>query len=128
MWDDPLKPGRNGLQGLGQRIEMHSPLSLVILMLGFNDFQASHPGNDAGSAAKGIAVLVNEIRGAPNRARDACPARSGRQRKPWLSLLRRRQRHNGKPDRRHSSRRGSASIVGRGISPSSRANFIRRIE
>jgi lysophospholipase L1-like esterase len=65
MWDDPIKPGRNGLQGLAQRIEMHSPLSLVILMLGTNDFQASHPGNDAGSAAQGIAALVHEIRAAP---------------------------------------------------------------
>lgn len=65
MWDDPLKPGRNGLQGLAQRIEMHSPLALVILMLGTNDFQASHPANDAQSSAKGIAALVNEIRAAP---------------------------------------------------------------
>jgi lysophospholipase L1-like esterase len=33
VWEDPFKPGRNGLDGLAQRIEMHSPLSLVILML-----------------------------------------------------------------------------------------------
>lgn len=33
VWDDPFKPGRNGRDGLGQAIEMHSPLSLVILML-----------------------------------------------------------------------------------------------
>lgn len=51
--------------GLAQRIEMHSPLSLVILMLGTNDFQFSHPYNDAWSAAQGIATLVNEIRRAP---------------------------------------------------------------
>jgi lysophospholipase L1-like esterase len=30
VWDDPFKPGRNGLAGLAQRIETHSPLSLVI--------------------------------------------------------------------------------------------------
>jgi hypothetical protein len=30
VWDDPFKPGRNGLAGLAQRIEMHSPLALVI--------------------------------------------------------------------------------------------------
>ena len=65
VWDDPLKPGRNGVQGLAQRIEIHSPLSLVILMLGTNDFQISHPDNNARSAAQGIAALVNEIRGAP---------------------------------------------------------------
>jgi lysophospholipase L1-like esterase len=34
VWEDPFKPGRNGLLGLAQRIEIHSPLSLVILMLG----------------------------------------------------------------------------------------------
>lgn len=65
VWDDPFKPGRNGLQGLAQRIEIHSPLSLVILMLGTNDFQFCHPYNDAWSAAQGIAALVSEIRKAP---------------------------------------------------------------
>ena len=33
-FEDPSKPGRNGRVGLEQRIEIHSPLSLVILMLG----------------------------------------------------------------------------------------------
>jgi lysophospholipase L1-like esterase len=65
VWEDPFKPGRNGLQGLAQRIEIHSPLSLVILMLGTNDFQFSHPHNNAWAAAQGIAALVNEIRSAP---------------------------------------------------------------
>jgi lysophospholipase L1-like esterase len=65
VWEDPFKPGRNGRRGLAQRIEIHSPLSLVILMLGTNDFQFSHPCNDAWSAAQGIAALVNEIRQAP---------------------------------------------------------------
>ena len=65
VWEDPFKPGRNGLQVLAQRIEMHSPLALVILMLGTNDFQFSHPYNNAWSAAQGVAVLVNEIRKAP---------------------------------------------------------------
>jgi lysophospholipase L1-like esterase len=65
VWEDPFKPGRNGMLGLAQRIEMHSPLSLVILMLGTNDFQFSHPYNNAWSAAQGIASLVAEIRRAP---------------------------------------------------------------
>ena len=65
VWEDPFKPGRNGLRGLAQCIEIHSPLSLVILMLGTNDFQFSHPYNNAWSAAQGIATLVNEIRHAP---------------------------------------------------------------
>jgi lysophospholipase L1-like esterase len=65
VWEDPFKPGRNGLTGLAQCIEMHSPLSLVIVMLGTNDFQFSHPYNNAWSAAQGIVALVNEIRKAP---------------------------------------------------------------
>ena len=65
VWEDPFKPGRNGLDGLAQCIEMHSPLALVILPLGTNDFQFSHPYNNAWSAAQGIVTLVNEIRKAP---------------------------------------------------------------
>jgi lysophospholipase L1-like esterase len=53
------------LQGLAQRIEIHSPLALVILMLGTNDFQFSHPYNNAWAAAQGVAALVNAIRQAP---------------------------------------------------------------
>jgi len=63
-WDDPFKPGRNGLVGLAQRIEIHSPLALVVLMLGTNDFQSMHPHN-AWHSAQGIAALVGAIRGAP---------------------------------------------------------------
>jgi lysophospholipase L1-like esterase len=65
VWEDPFKPGRNGLAGLAQCMEKHSPLALVILMLGTNDFQFSHPYNNAWSAAQGIAALVREIRTAP---------------------------------------------------------------
>ncbi|MEJ7608723.1 MAG: GDSL-type esterase/lipase family protein, partial [Bryobacteraceae bacterium] len=65
IWEDPFKPGRNGLHGLQQRIEICSPLSLVILMLGTNDFQFSHPYNDAWAAAQGISALVHEIRTSP---------------------------------------------------------------
>jgi lysophospholipase L1-like esterase len=64
VWDDPFKPGRNGLVGLAERIEMHSPLALVILVLGTNDLQSMHPHN-AWHAAQGIAALVSAIRNAP---------------------------------------------------------------
>jgi lysophospholipase L1-like esterase len=63
-WEDPFKPGRNGLLGLPQRIEIHSPLTLVILMLGTNDFQSSH-SNTVWHSAQGVAALVTAIRGAP---------------------------------------------------------------
>jgi lysophospholipase L1-like esterase len=65
VWEDPFRPGRNGLDGLAQRIEIHSPLALVILMLGTNDFQFCHPYNNAWSSAQGIAALVRKIRTAP---------------------------------------------------------------
>ena len=64
MWDDPLLPGRNGLLGIGQVIEMHSPLSLLILMLGTNDFQSMH-AHTASHAAHGIIEIINAIRSAP---------------------------------------------------------------
>jgi lysophospholipase L1-like esterase len=65
VWDDPYKPGRRGLDGLEQRMEVNAPLSLVILMLGTNDFQALHPHNDAWLSGQGLAALVGAIRRAP---------------------------------------------------------------
>ncbi len=64
MFEDPYKPGRNGLRGLAQRIEIHSPLSLAILMLGTNDFQSMHL-HQAWHAAQGMAALITAIRSAP---------------------------------------------------------------
>ena len=64
MYEDPIKPGRNGLIGLAQRIEINSPLALVIIMLGTNDFQASH-NHTAADAAKGMQALIHAIRNSP---------------------------------------------------------------
>lgn len=64
VWEDPFKAGRNGLTGIEQRIEVNSPLALVILMLGTNDFQSVHQHN-ASHSAQGIASLVRAIRRAP---------------------------------------------------------------
>jgi lysophospholipase L1-like esterase len=64
VWEDPFKPGRNGLVGLAQRIEINSPLEIVVLMLGTNDFQSMDQHN-AWHSAQGIAALVAAIRGAP---------------------------------------------------------------
>lgn len=63
-WSDPFKKGRNGSEGLSEAVEMHSPLRLVILMLGTNDFQCTHD-NDAWLSAQGTAKLVNIIRQSP---------------------------------------------------------------
>jgi lysophospholipase L1-like esterase len=64
VWNDPIKEGRDGSQGLAQIIEMHSPLKLVILMLGSNVFQNSHD-NNASDSAQGMATLIEIIRQAP---------------------------------------------------------------
>ncbi len=64
VWDDPYKEGRNGSHGLAQVLEMHAPLSLVIIMLGTNDFQCTHT-NNAWMSAQGMAKLINIIRSAP---------------------------------------------------------------
>jgi len=64
VWEDPFKAGRNGLTGLAQRMEVNSPLALVIIMLGTNDFQSMHPHN-AWHSAQGIGALVKAIREAP---------------------------------------------------------------
>ena len=64
VFEDPYKPGRNGLIGLQQRIEIHSPLDLVILMLGTNDFQSMHP-HTVWHSAQGVGTLVDAVRQAP---------------------------------------------------------------
>ncbi|VAX00340.1 Arylesterase [hydrothermal vent metagenome] len=61
VWDDPYKAGRNGLVGVAQIIEAHSPLSLVILMLGTNDFQSMHDFT-AWHSAQGLAQIIKAIR------------------------------------------------------------------
>ena len=64
VWSDPFKAGRDGSQGLAQVIEMHSPLTLVIIMLGHNDFQNTH-NNNAWLSAQGMVKLIQIIRQAP---------------------------------------------------------------
>lgn len=64
VWVDPYKPGRNGLEGVAQRIEVNSPLALVIVLLGTNDFQSMHQ-LIAWHSAEGLRALVTAIRHAP---------------------------------------------------------------
>jgi lysophospholipase L1-like esterase len=63
-WDDPFKPGRNALDGIEQRMEINSPLALVIVMLGANDFQSVHQ-NNAWHSAQGLASVIRAMRRAP---------------------------------------------------------------
>eukprot|EP00931_Biecheleriopsis_adriatica_P055142 TRINITY_DN32538_c0_g1_i2.p2 TRINITY_DN32538_c0_g1~~TRINITY_DN32538_c0_g1_i2.p2 ORF type:complete len:154 (-),score=17.19 TRINITY_DN32538_c0_g1_i2:223-684(-) len=64
VWSDPFKPGRDGSEGLAQVIEYNSPLSLVVLSLGTNDFQCTHD-HRSWLSAQGTAKLVQIIRQAP---------------------------------------------------------------
>jgi lysophospholipase L1-like esterase len=50
--------------GIEQRVEVNSPLALVVLMLGTNDFQAVHQFT-ASQSAQGLGTLVQAIRQAP---------------------------------------------------------------
>lgn len=67
VWEDPFKAGRDGSQGLAQVIEMHSPLSLVMLMLGTNDFQCTHD-NSVCLSGQGMVKLINIVRQSPIEA------------------------------------------------------------
>ncbi|MBA2676318.1 SGNH/GDSL hydrolase family protein [Ramlibacter sp.] len=64
VWDDPWRPGRNGAVGLAEVIEINSPLALVVIQLGTNDFQAPHD-IPAWASAAGVGRLVDIIRQAP---------------------------------------------------------------
>jgi len=64
VWDDPFKAGRNGIVGIQQRMEVNSPLSLVMLMLGTNDFQSMHQ-HTPWHSAQGVASIVRAMREAP---------------------------------------------------------------
>lgn len=63
-WEDPYKPGRNGLAGVEQRMEINSPLALAVIMLGTNDFQSMHQHNPWHSA-QGLAAVIRAMRRAP---------------------------------------------------------------
>ncbi len=73
VWEDPFKPGRNGLAALGPRMEVYSPLHLAIVMLGTNDFQFNHAFNTPWTVGQGVAAIVNEMRRAPIEPGLACP-------------------------------------------------------
>ena len=60
-FEDPYKPGRSGLIGIQQVIEAQSPLDVVIIMLGTNDFQSIHR-HTPWHSAMGIAAIIDAIR------------------------------------------------------------------
>jgi lysophospholipase L1-like esterase len=63
---------RNGARILPTLLESHSPLDLVIIMLGTNDIKPFH-GRTAQEASNGMRRLVQIIRGHYQRPGDVCP-------------------------------------------------------
>ncbi|MEM0967196.1 MAG: SGNH/GDSL hydrolase family protein [Verrucomicrobiota bacterium] len=61
VFDDPLLPGRNGQSYLLPCLLSHSPLDMVILMLGTNDLKP-HLGLQAAPIAKGMRNLVKDVK------------------------------------------------------------------
>lgn len=64
VWEDPFRPGRNGAMGLHEAIEMNSPLALVIIALGLNDFYNTDCVR-VWASAQGIARLIDIVQTAP---------------------------------------------------------------
>jgi lysophospholipase L1-like esterase len=72
-WDDWFaNADRNGARILPTLLESHSPLDMVIIMLGTNDIKPVH-GRTAGEAGRGMGRLVQIIRGHYGGKREPSP-------------------------------------------------------
>lgn len=59
-FDDPNRPKRNGLEYVQMILESHSPIDLIVVMLGINDFQDAIAANAIESAA-GYEKLITRL-------------------------------------------------------------------
>lgn len=60
-WEDPSHPGRNGAQALPGVLREHSPLDLIVIMLGANDMK-HELGLTASNIALGLKTLLMIVR------------------------------------------------------------------
>ena len=60
QFEDVNRPARNGLKHIQMLLESHSPIDLVIVMLGINDFQ-DIIGVSSKESALGLKALINKI-------------------------------------------------------------------
>jgi len=60
IWDDPFLPRRNGKTMLGPLLISHTPIDLVIILLGTNDIQPFHKVS-AKEAARGCGALIDIV-------------------------------------------------------------------
>ena len=61
IFQDALREGRRGLDLIGTAVETHSPLDLVIIMLGTNDCKTCY-GASAEVIAKGLERVIDKAR------------------------------------------------------------------
>lgn len=61
VWNEPFRPGRNGLKALRPLLESHAPVDLLVLFLGTNDLKHFYNAT-AVDSARGIATLIDEAR------------------------------------------------------------------
>ncbi len=62
QFEDANRPARNGLEHIQMIIESHSPVELVIVMLGINDFQ-DVIGVSSKESALGLKTLIGKVQG-----------------------------------------------------------------
>lgn len=61
IFDDPLREGRNGVKSFHNILETHSPIDLIIIMLGTNDCKTVYSAN-ANIIGKGVKRLINQAK------------------------------------------------------------------
>lgn len=69
VWDSPLAPYRNGLEGLGYSLLRTKPLDLVVIMLGCNDLYHT----DAFGYYRGLSRVARRVLGAQEYYHDSSP-------------------------------------------------------
>ena len=84
-WDDPLCRDRNGRAMLGALLESHSPVDMLVVMLGTNDLKHRF-GLSAYDIARGVQTLIQDSWQSdfpPRRILWVCPPRLQVIRAPW---------------------------------------------
>lgn len=61
VFEDALRSARKGIDAIDMLLESHSPLDIVIIMLGTNDCKTRY-GASAAVIAKGVEEIVNRIK------------------------------------------------------------------